>query len=451
MSIASAVAVHRFGLGPQQGELTAADDPLAWLDSQIMPKAALVAAPNLQDTKAALTTFATLREHRKSLRSGNASAKAVAALEGVIKTQRSALRKEVETRMGRAITTPAPFADRWARFWSNHFTVAATRAETIGLAGPYEREAIRPHVFGRFPDLLEAAVLHPGMLMYLDNHRSVGPSTRIAGRRGLGLNENLAREVLELHTLGVNGGYGQSDVESLAKALTGWMPIAPRVLRTSVTGNGMFVSPAHEPGAKRLLGKRYGSDGQGQAKAMLADLATHRSTANHVAHKLARHFVADEPPKTAVAALSSIFRRTGGDLSALARGVIRLEGAFEAPLQKVKTPEELMIASARMLGQRAVFGQARRAIEGFAQRPFGAPSPAGWPDTADAWLSPDALKKRIDWAGNVAKRARLRPDMFVDAALGPLADPALVTAIARAESPAQGLTLALMSPQFQRR
>lgn len=451
MSIASAVAVHRFGLGPQAGEIAAADDPMVWLDAQITSKAALIDASNLPSSKTALDTFVTLREHRKSLRSGNASAKAVSALEGVIETQRGALRKEVQTRMAHSVTTPAPFADRWARFWSNHFTVAATRAETIGLAGPYEREAIRPHVFGRFADLLKAAVLHPGMLLYLDNHRSVGPSTRIASRRGLGLNENLAREVLELHTLGVNGGYDQSDVESLAKALTGWMPFAPRVLRTSVTGSGMFVSPAHEPGPKSLLGKRYPSDGQDQAKAMLADLARHPATAAHVARKLAQHFLADEPPKAAVDALSKSFRGSGGNLSALARTVVRLEGAFEAPLRKVKTPEELMIASARMLGQRAVFGQAKRAIEGFAQRPFGAPSPAGWPDTAEAWLSPDALQKRIDWAGNVAKRARQRPDAFVEDALGPLADLALLTAIARAESPAQGLTLALMSPQFQRR
>lgn len=451
MSIESAVAVHRFGLGPAVGELEAARDPIRWLDSQISPQAALLDEPSLAGAKAALTALSALRKHRKSLRSGNASAEAQAALKDMIQSQRGGLRKEIEARSAHAMRTKAPFAERWVRFWSNHFTVAATRAETIGLAGPFEREAIRGNAFGRFSDLLEASVLHPAMLLYLDNHRSVGPSTGVAKRRRLGLNENLAREVLELHTLGVDSGYTQRDVASLAKALTGWMPIAPPVLRNAVTGQGMFVSPAHEPGSKVLLGRSYPNDGAGQARAMLADLARHPASANHISKKLAQHFLSDTPPPEAASKLAEVFRDTDGDLSALARAVVRLDGAFDMPMAKVKTPDELMIAVSRSLGRRAAYSQARKAIKGFAQRPFGAPSPAGWSDTADAWISPDALQKRIDWASAVARRAGTPPDAFVETALGPLADDTLKTAISRAESPAQGLTLALMSPQFQRR
>ncbi|MEM7569169.1 MAG: DUF1800 domain-containing protein [Pseudomonadota bacterium] len=451
MSLSRAVAAHRFGLGPRPGELESQADPQAWLERQITPKTALLNDPTLPTTLEALDAFKDLRAHRKSLRSGQMSAEAQKALEGMIKTHRGSLLKDVQSRMGHAVSTDAPFAERWVRFWSNHFTVAATRAETIGLAGPFEREAIRPHVFGGFGTLLEAAVLHPGMLLYLDNHRSVGPSTRVAKRRNLGLNENLAREVLELHTLGVDGGYTQSDVEALAKALTGWMPFAPRVLMSSITGNGIFVSPAHEPGAKTLLSKRYGSDGAGQVKAMLADLAQSPATARHIATKIVRHFYSDDPADSSVDALASVFRQTGGDLAALARATLGLDGAFDAPLNKIKTPEELMIASARALGQAPVFGNARKAIQGFGQRPFGAPSPAGWSDLSQDWMSPDALQKRMDWSSAVARRARTRPQEFVDTALGPLASDDLKTAIRRAESPAQGLALALMSPAFQRR
>ena len=250
------------------------------------------------------------------------------------------------------------FLERWVRFWSNHFTVGFRKFETTGLVGAFEREAIRLNAFGSFSELLEAATLHAAMLVYLDNFRSVGPSTRIAKMRGNGLNENLAREVLELHTLGIDGGYTQEDVEAFAKALTGWTIAMPTFGR-SKAGSVMFVARMHEPGRKNVLGKTYRESGAGEATSILRDLSAHPSTARHIATKLVQHFVSDRPPESAIGKVEAVFRDTNGDLTELARAVIDLDEAWEAEPQKLKTPEELLISSARGLGGFAVFGGAR--------------------------------------------------------------------------------------------
>lgn len=444
MLMEAALASVRFGLGAQPGEMArAAADPQAWLRAQINPTAAHLGTRAAQALPTSNDAITALVKRRKDMKAGGDEALRRAA--------RRSLVQEISARNQHAQRTQTPFAERWAQFWANHFTVAATRIETVYLAGPFEREAIRPHVFGRFETLLKAATLHAGMLSYLDNHRSFGPSTRVAQRRGLGLNENLAREVLELHTLGVDGGYTQTDVESLAKALTGYVPGFSPAARRDPGKPVVFAEFVHEPGAKTLMRQRFRADGQGQAPAMLDFLSQHPSTANHISRKLARHFIADMPPRSAVDALTHTFNRTRGDLGAIAQQLIELEEAWALPLVKVKTPQELMISAARILGLSSAFGGARKSYAGFAQTPLLAPSPAGWADTADVWLSPDAMMKRVEWANQVARRSRMPANVFLTEALGPLASAADHSTLRRAESPAQAMTLALMSPAFQRR
>ena len=213
----------------------------------------------------------------------------------------------------------------------------------------FEREAIRPNVLGKFSDMLLAVVAHPAMLNYLNNMTSFGPNSRMGKRRNRGLNENLAREILELHTLGVNGGYTQKDVIALAKIITGWT-ITP----AKMGGGGFqYIDVIHEPGTHILLGKSYPQNGQQQGIDALRDLAHHPSTARFIATKLARHFIADNPPDSTIKHLEKVFKKTDGDLKAMAETLIELPEIEKYPLSKIKTPYELIISTMRLLGDGA--------------------------------------------------------------------------------------------------
>lgn len=469
-----AIAATRFGLGARAGEIgDAASDPRGWLKQQIRPDAAVLPAGDLKSSEQIFAERTADYSMAGGLRpAGGAVDEETqrAVRQRIQREAREGLQREVEARARHAATTPDSFAERWFRFWSNHFTVAARNAQMIGLVGPYEREAIRPHVFGSFASLLGHAVLHSSMLVYLDAARSIGPSTLAAQRRDVGLNENLAREVLELHTLGVGTGYSQEDIIEFAKALTGWTVSGPQTARIAAAGRGgrggrgqapaldpgkvVFVEILHEPGARTVLGERYGGEAKQQAAVILDDLALHPATARHVATKLARHFVADVPPASTVARLEDVFLQTRGDLSELARAIVDLDEAWEPEQRKFKAPEELLVSAARAAGPQAAFGGAQRQVyTSLAQAPFSAPSPAGWPDDTETWSGADAVKKRLEWANAASRRmARGRSPLdFLDAALGDLVSPRTRQAVSRAESAEQGLTLALMSPEFQRR
>jgi uncharacterized protein (DUF1800 family) len=306
---------------------------------------------------------------------------------------------------------------------------------------------------GSVADLLVAAESHPGMLVYLDNHFSVGPGSLAGRRRDRGLNENLAREILELHTLGVDGGYGQEDVEELARAITGWSLGNRFFGGRGDRGEFVFEPRIHEPGARTVLGKRYPEGGLEQGEAILRDLARHPSTAKHVAAKLARHFVADAPPADAVSRLERTFLDADGDLQALARAVVALDAAWSPEQSKLKSHDEYFVSALRALDAPDLEPMAIAAsYAALGQRPFDAPSPAGWPDEADAWIGPDAVMKRLEWAEEVGRRAPSgRPLLVLERALGDLASADTRRAVAAAASPSQGLTLALMAPEFQRR
>lgn len=467
-----AIAATRFGMGARAGEIdAAARDPRGWLKAQVRPDAAMMPDDGLPSAMEALEA----RFSRESAGMNDPDMRSA-----LVKEQRmaagEAMDRDVEARLHHSATTPDSFADRWMRFWSNHFTVANRDAIMVGLVGPFEREAIRPNVFGPFADLLRAVTFHQGMLVYLDAARSFGPTTAAGRQSGAGLNENLAREILELHTLGVGSGYSQADIIEFAKALTGWtvagMPVQRLALVSAIgagaenapkrrkaieaaggAGSAGFFQVLHEPGARTLLGKSYPQAGRNQSIAILDDLARHPATARHVATKLARHFVADQPPASAIGKLEAAFRRSGGDLAEVARAVIDLDEAWGAPQQKFKTPDELLVSVLRAAGRQAPANGSRQLYMSLAQRPFAAPSPAGWPDVADEWAGADAVMKRLEWA-NVVSRGMARgasPSRVLDWALGDLAGQATRDAVARAESAEQGFTLAIMSPEFQRR
>lgn len=372
----------------------------------------------------------------------------------------------VAARTTAALTTPAPFVERMVHFWANHFAVSADRLVTIGMAGLLEFDAIRPNVLGRFSDMLLAVEQHPAMLLYLDQAQSIGPNSligaRIAARtqRPRGLNENLAREILELHTVGVHGGYTQADVTEFARALTGWSVggiargPAQRLFGNAPPGDFRFANALHEPGARTILGHSYGQEGEAQARAVLSDLAAHPATARHLATKLARHFAGDEPPPAMVARLERTWLRSGGDLPAVYREIIASPEAWAEAPAKFRTPWEWSLASLRAVGAREAEPQPTAGLLNQLGQPVWRPgSPAGFDDIAPSWAGPDALMRRVEAAERIAGRTGGRIDARQ---LGPrllpgALSPVTTQAIARAESPVQGLALLLVAPEFLRR
>lgn len=361
-------------------------------------------------------------------------------------------RAEMVARFEHATTTDRPLLERLVGFWSNHFTISMEGRILRSIAGSHEREAIRPHVLGSFRDMLHAVVHHPAMLVYLDNYRSMGPNSRVGQRRGRGLNENLAREILELHTVGVNGGYSQDDVINFARALTGW---TVDNADGEAQGTFMFKPQWHEPGAVTVMGRTYPEGGVQQAEAVLDDLAAHPATARHVAHKLAVHFVSEKAPLSLVERLEGAFRDGDGDLDAVTRMLVSSDDAWQAEPRKVLPPYDFVIAVARALEHAPRFPVLANALRTFGHVVWRAPSPAGWPDEDEAWASPHALVERLDWvrqvtagaSGSIADDVRdYADDLFGDT----LSDFTRQT-IARSETREQALALLFMSPEFQRR
>jgi uncharacterized protein (DUF1800 family) len=340
--------------------------------------------------------------------------------------------------------------ERLTLFWSNHFTVSVIRPIVLGLAGSFEREAIRPHVTGRFHDLLLAVVRHPAMLLYLDNAGSIGPHSRPGERQGKGLNENLARELLELHTLGVDGGYTQADVTSFAGILTGWSVTGARDRNP---GSFKFRSFVHEPGEKIFMGQRFGPAGEKEGLQALEFLSRHPSTARHIARQFAIHFIADDPSAALVDRFAQVFRDSDGDLLALTNAVIDAPEAWAQPLGKLKTPNELVVSTVRAVGYSGDEKRLLGSLRGLGQSPFSAPSPAGWPDTAASWMGPSSVLLRADYAAAVARRlaGRMQPAQLLAETVAPVGDERLNQAIARAATIDDANGLILASPQFQRR
>jgi len=465
----SAIAANRFGLGARPGELAAiGDNGPDWLRSQLLAPPPTLAAEGLRPSQSILAEALTLRRQIEAARKQSGGSAAAAETQEARQQQlpeflRPVYAAEVRARLEQAVLTDRPFLERLTQFWTNHFALSIDKQFLPGLAGSFEREAIRPHVLGNFGDMLLAVESHPAMLLYLDNHLSVGPNSLVAlraARRGtarrIGINENLAREILELHTLGVGSGYTQRDVTTFAEVITGWTiggegngPFA-----YGEPGGFVFRSELHEPGAKWVLGRRYRDDGFGQGAAVLRDLAREGATARFVATKLARHLIADEPPAAAVGRLADAFARSGGHLPTVYRAVIDAREAWAQPLGKYKTPSDYVVSSYRGLSLPVDAGHAPLApFEVLGQRTWQPGSPAGWPDRSADWDGASALMKRIQWADALGERLGNRRDAMELAPqlLGANLSEATRTAVAHAASAAQGLTLLLAAPEFLRR
>jgi len=465
-----AIAATRFGLGAKAGEIAEATrDPRGWLKTQIRREGAEAFSTGGEASNQRLAEF---RDYRRQRQMAEQAGPAKSGDEDPVMKARQFVRDnasgDILARVQLATQTEAGFRERWALFWANHFTVSATKVQVAGLVGPFENEAIRPHVFGRFADLLGAAETHPAMLLYLDQAQSVGPNSQAArfqgrrGRRGAGqdgapprqtgLNENLAREILELHTVGVDGGYAQADVTEFARALTGLSIARPQ--DAGVEGV-VFRGQTHEPGARTVMGVRYAEGGKEQAGAILADLAARPQTARFVCTKLARHFVADDPPPALVTRLEKTWLATGGDLARVAETLIDAPEAWTPQPAKLKTPYEFVVSSYRAVGgEPRGIGQVNGVLGGLGQRPFGAPSPKGWADEAAPWAASDALVKRMQFAqqlGAVVGPRVQDPSALAQRTLGARLGQTSATAIARAESRPEAVALLLMTPEFQRR
>jgi len=431
----AAHALSRFGFGAGPGDLdTVRTDPRGWVESQLTPRPlpALLtghqgSAPRVADMAAARKAKGEVEEMAK-------------------KRARERYRDDIVLRTRLAASSDTPLQERLVQFWSNHFTVSTQRPVIAPLGLAYEMEAIRPHILGHFRDMARACILHPAMLIYLDNAQSIGPDSKAGQKRDRGLNENLGREALELHLLGVDGGYNQDDVRAMALVLTGWTLDEER-------GTASFNARRHQPGEKILLGQRIPESGISEAAAAIDMLCAHPATATHVAQKLARHFIADDPPAAVVEALAKSFRDSHGDLAQVTRTLVRMEAAWAQPLAKMRNPNDFITATLRATALDVPDDRLVNAMKLLGQMPFAAPSPAGWPDRAADWTGPDAILRRIDWSLALGQRvgAKLDAKSLIDTALGDLADDGLRQAVASAPSPAEALGLVLSSPAFQRR
>jgi uncharacterized protein (DUF1800 family) len=463
----TSIALNRFGLGGRAGQAPPTA-PRRWLIDQFARFEARPAPlASLPGTPALLSMLRDARDERKDRKGEAPEAEAATdqpgkrkgGMPGPFRDLRDQYVTAVGARTAAALASETPFVERLVHFWSNHFAVSVDKIAVVGLAGAFEFEAIRPHVLGRFSDLLSAVERHPAMLLYLDQAQSIGPGSRLGTRaaqrgRERGLNENLAREILELHTLGVRSGYSQGDVTEFARALTGWtVGGLGRLPALQAAGPGFtFAEAVHEPGARTVLGRRYAQTGEAQAQAVLNDLAVHPATARHVATKLARHFAADDPPPGLVSRLEAAFLSSGGDLPTVYRVLVEAPEAWGTS-QKFRTPWDWTIAALRGTGVTSLPGAtAAAAFQQLGQAVWKPGSPAGYDDIAPSWAGPDALYRRVEVAQRIATRAgtadaRQLAESLFPAALGE----ATRTAISRAESGQQALALLLVSPEMMRR
>jgi len=510
MSIEGVIAANRFGLGARPGDVASVSgDPKGWLLAQLTPEAdlprPLTSLPSTVEDMSAF--FKWIRQIAADAKahgmdpyrlkpqgapgaamsgSGTPMGGGMAGGDGGFSIEREYVKAflpryavAVKARYDVAVATDRPFFERLVHFWTNHFVVSGAKPGAIAMPPSFERDVIRPNITGRFADMLMASSKHPAMLFYLDNYHSIGPNSKVGKDPSLrapreqqafavpqmaGLNENLAREIMELQTLGVRSGYTQADVTSFARVITGWtiagpprVPLFKLVMQGRLNAKGLFEfdDEEHEPGPQNVMGKVYAQAGVDQGEAVLNDLARHPATAHFIATKLARHFIADDPPRAVVDRLAEAYRDSDGDLKAVYTALVTSPEAFDPVARKFKPPEDYVISAARALpALQSDPGSLLRAYGSMGQTPYNPPGPNGWPDVEAEWLGADSVWKRFEWANQAAQSvatSTMNPSDLGKDVLGPALTPATAQAIARAQSPAQGLTLLLASAEFQRR
>ena len=470
----AALALYRFGLGPRAGSIAGiASDPRGALLAELDGAGAgrIGNADLLTSGTAARVAFAFQQAQRAARQAERAAQQAAAPSGGASPPQmndqsapppapmrnpgpglpQQIYLAEAKARIQAALGAEIGFLERLVWFWSNHFCVSADKGNVRQICGAYEREVIRANVLGRFSDMLLAAESHPAMLIYLDNARSIGPDSIAGLRQKRGLNENLAREILELHTLGVRTVYTQEDVTRFANVITGWTFVPFR--QDPVRGGEFEFNPRmHQPGAQSVIGRSYPDAGMQQGRDVLAVLARHPATAKHVAAKLARHFVADEPPPALVERLAKRFLATQGDLKEIAKTLVTAPEPWEAPRAKLKRPGEWVVGMLRAAGITPPdIGPVMQAHNLLGEPLWRPSAPKGFADESAPWL--DGLAQRLDIANQFARRlgAEADPREVFEQALAPLASSETRQAVLRAESRPQALALLFMAPEFQRR
>lgn len=452
------IAKNRFGLGIKPNENDVFQN-INWFENQAQSYEAKPKALNSsQNSKEIVRQYIEVQELKRKNKDNPQ----------VFKKEQKILRDiyvtEANNRLNISVNTKTPFIDRMVHFWSNHFAVSADKIEVRALAGAYENEAIRPNVLGNFRDLIRGVVTHPAMLAYLDQIQSIGPNSMAGQRRAqnnpdkeIGLNENLAREIFELHTLGVNGGYTQADVTEFARALTGFTIANGKGRRFANNGDiGSFVFEPlmHEPGSRTIMGKKFNQSGADQGAAILEFVAGHPSTAKNIATKLARHFAGDNPPQSLIDKLKQSFISSNGDLKSIYLTLINSPECWANSNVKFKTPWEWLVSSLRAMGIEDTSRiDTPTVLENLGQAMWQPKSPKGFDDIEDAWAAPDALLRRAETANLIAKYfdAPLNPNLLAPKLLGTHLSEHTKIAISRAESIQSGTSLLLISPEFLRR
>lgn len=441
------IAFNRFGLGAKPGGVRRISaDPKAALIAELdAPDIALITATGLPTYKQACNAMHRDFEREEAMR-----------------------QLEFDARIAKHMEPEIGFVERLVLFFSNHFSMSVNKDGAIrATIGQLERDVIRKNVLGSFLWMLIGVMKHPAMLAYLDNADSIGPNSVIGQSWGVGLNQNLAREILELHTLGVNGGYTESDVDALSKIITGWSFVRGWEADGGYNGGtgptrGMFLYRPkwHEPGRQTVLGQQFPNTGMDQGIEVFRFLARHRSTAQFIAYKLVKHFITDEPTPAMVDPVAAAFRSSGGNLRTVALALINLPEAWALPLTKVRTPYELQVAEMRALQRRYraketwAFNETLRSLN---NTPWERPTPDGFPDENSYWLSPDSMRIRAEtaqlsaWALLQSGPYPTTPAMLADSLFRSALTDASRAAVADPGDPANGLTMLFTIPEFQRR
>ena len=459
---ATFIALNRFGLGARPGEADrVASDPRGWVLDQITHGNP---APirGVGDTPGRFHALDAWRRAKSEADKAEAAALAAGAPPppkplppppGPGKPPASPLDhppgkifdSDLIQRTDQMAQSDTPVLDRLTAFWSNHFAISGTRDEVLVLAVPYENEAIRPALFGSFRDMLEATATHPAMTLYLDEASSVGPDSPFGQKRHKAVNENYAREIMELHTLGVSGGYTQKDVQELALAFTG-------LGLDAADGEGAWFFDRHEPGDRLLLGRKLTGTRDQMAQA-LDILASHPATIHHVCGKLAVHYCGDRPPASVQRHLAQAWRSSHGNLRALYAVLVDSPEAWAPWPLKYRTPQDFVLASGRAMRLQGHGRDMLQEMRILGHGPFKAPAPTGWSDADGDWLDPAGVTGRVGSAQRLAALAHPdvdAPGLLSQVALFPEATPTLDVVLNEPDQK-RAIALLLASPEFQRR